>query len=215
MLIGLTVALTTGSGTTGAFDGTAALLFYLLLYSVATLGTFAALNCLGSPGQPLDHVDGLAGLGWSEEPRQRMLAWMLAAFMFSLAGVPPLAGFWGKLALFAGAIGVGGAGSGTRTWLAGLAVVGVINAAIAAAYYLRIVGVMYFRMPLGRIPASPRQTAPLTAAAICVLFVLVIGIFPAPWYDRADTAVPRREEAAVNLAQVPDNRPEPSLLTAP
>jgi NADH-quinone oxidoreductase subunit N len=208
MLIGLAVALATVSGATGAFDGTAALLFYLLLYSVATLGTFAALNCLGTPDQPLDHVDGLAGLAWSDEPRQRILAWMLAAFMFSLAGIPPLAGFWGKLALFAGAIGARGPEPGIRIWFAGLAMLGVINAAIAAAYYLRIVGVMFFRMPLGKVPSCPKQAAPLTAAAICVLLVLAIGLFPAPWYDHASAAVPERKQAAADAAQVVDNRPE-------
>ena len=188
MLIGLAVALATRPGTSGAFDGTTALLFYLLLYAVATLGTFAALNCLGTREQPVDHVDGLAGLAWCDEPRPRLLAWMLAAFMFSLAGIPPLAGFWGKLALFGGALGVREAESGMRVWFVGLAVLGVLNAAIAAAYYLRIVGVMFFRMPLGKVLVTPKRSAPLTVAVICVLLVLAIGLFPAPWYDAASRA---------------------------
>ena len=57
-------------------------------------------------------------------------------------------------------------------------------------YYLRIVGVLFFRMPLGRVPSRPRQTPPLTAAAICVLLVLAIGLYPSPWYDAANTAAP-------------------------
>lgn len=196
MLIGLAVALATSAGATRTFDGSAALLFYLLLYAVATLGTFAALNCLGTAEQPVDHVDGLAGLAWSEEPRQRLLAWMLAAFMFSLAGIPPLAGFWGKLALFFGALGVHGAPPGVRTWFVALAILGAINAAIAAAYYLRIVAVLFFRMPLGRVPSRRGQTAPLTATAICVLLVLAIGLYPAPWYDAANSAAPASVQPA-------------------
>lgn len=188
MLIGLAVALATRSGAGGAFDGTTALLFYLLLYAVATLGSFAVLNCLGTKEKPVDHVDELAGLAWSDEPRPRMLAWMLAAFMFSLAGIPPLAGFWGKLALFGGALGVRGAEADVRVWFVALAIFGVLNAAIAAAYYLRIVGVMFFRMPLGKVPATPKRPAPLTLALICVLLVLAIGLFPGPWYDSASQA---------------------------
>ncbi len=207
MLIGLAVAAeTAGSGAPVAFDGTASLLFYLLLYCVATLGAFAVLNCLGTSEQPVDHVDGLAGLAWSDEPGQRALAWMLAAFMFSLAGVPPLAGFWGKLALFAGAIGVGEADGGVRAWFVGLAFLAAVNAAIAAAYYLRIVGVMFFRMPLGKVPANPNQLAPLTAATICVLLVLAIGLIPAPWYDCASAAAPAREPAAAGVSPVAPSR---------
>ncbi len=188
MLIGLAVALATRSGASGAFDGTAALLFYLLLYSIATVGTFAALNCLGTKDRSVDHVDELAGLAWSDEPRPRLLAWILAAFMFSLAGIPPLAGFWGKLALFGGALGVRGANGEMRAWFVGLAILGVLNAAIAAAYYLRIVGTMFFRMPLGKAPAVPKRPAPLTVAVICALLVLAIGLYPAPWYGSASQA---------------------------
>lgn len=202
MLIGLAVALATTTRSNAAFDGTTALLFYLLLYAVATVGTFAVLICLGSKQHPVDHVDALAGLAWAEQSRSRMLAWMLAAFMFSLAGIPPLAGFWGKLALFGGALGVQGGEAGIRVWFTGLAVLGVVNAAIAAAYYLRIVGVMFFRMPLGKGPIAPKRPAPLTLAVICVLLVLAIGLIPAPWYDSASNA-------ARDVAPIVNTQPEP------
>lgn len=209
LLIGLAVALATGPEAVGAFGGVPALLFYLVVYAVATLGTFAALNCLGTPDQPLDHIDGLKGLAWSEEPRQRMLAWMVAAFMFSLAGIPPLAGFWGKLALFAGALGIRGVEPGIQMWFVGLAVIGAVNAAIAAAYYLRIVGAMFFHMPLARIRSAPDHTAPLTAAAVCALLVLAIGLVPAPCYDSANTAASDKMEQVVNDSHVAAERPEP------
>lgn len=190
MLIGLAVFLAGNTVAGAAFDGVAAMLFYLLIYALATMGTFAALNWLGEPGRPVDHIDQLAGLAWSDEPRGRMTAWLIAAFLFSLTGIPPLAGFWGKLALFAGALGVRGTEPATRAWFVGLAILGTVNAAIAAAYYLRIVGVMFFRMPLGKPTVGGRPSAPLAAAVICAFLVVAIGLIPTPWYEAADRAAP-------------------------
>ena len=150
MLIGLAVGLATGNAP-GPWNGVAALGFYLVAYAAATIGAFAVLEHLGRPDRRLDGVEELAGLG-----RTRPLAAaLLAVFMFSLAGVPPLAGFWGKLLVFGSALNVGGAAGAEGSlqwWFTGLAIVGVINAAVAAAYYLRVVAVMYFRTPL----ATPR-----------------------------------------------------------
>jgi NADH-quinone oxidoreductase subunit N len=190
MLIGLAVYLGGNTLAGAAFDGVAALLFYLLLYALATVGTFAALNYLGETGQPVDHVDQLAGLAWSEEPRSRATAWLIAAFMFSLTGIPPLAGFWGKLALFAGALGVRGTEPAMRSWFVGLAILGIANAAIAAAYYLRVVGAMFFRMPMGKPRTGGSRSAPFAAAVICALLVVAIGLIPTPWYEAADRATP-------------------------
>ena len=104
MLIGLAVGLATGNAP-GPWNGVAALWFYLVAYAAATIGAFAVLEHLGRPDRRLDGVDELAGLG-----RTRPLAAaLLAVFMFSLTGVPPLAGFWGKLLVFGSALNVGGA----------------------------------------------------------------------------------------------------------
>ena len=82
----------------------AAMWFYLAVYAAATIGAFAVLEHLGRPDRRLDAVDELAGLG-----RTRPLAAaVLAVCMFSLAGVPPLAGFWGKLLVFGSALNVDG-----------------------------------------------------------------------------------------------------------
>ncbi len=81
-------------------DGVAATLFYLAVYVLATTGTFAALAYLGRGEKQIDGVDELAGLGRTHP----LAALALATFMFSLAGIPPLAGFWGKFSLFAGAL---------------------------------------------------------------------------------------------------------------
>ena len=140
MLIGVAVGFATAAGGEAPLEinGIGTALFYLGVYCLATIGAFAALNYLGSAERQIDGVDELNGLG-----RTRPAAALaLAVAMFSLAGVPPLAGFWGKLTLFTGALEVGGT---LRPWFVGLAVIGAVNAAIAMAYYLRVVAVMYFR----------------------------------------------------------------------
>jgi len=200
MMIGVAVYLASGAETI-AFNGTAALLFYLLVYVVATVGMFAALCCLGAAGDPVERVDQLAGLAWGDQARARMIAWMMAAFAFSLAGIPPLAGFWGKLALFGGALGVAGGESGMQSWFVGLAIVGMLNAAVAAAYYLRIVGALFFRSAESDVELSPGHAAPLTAATVCVLLVIVIGILPGRVYDVTHTAAPEKAARAEQTQQ--------------
>jgi len=194
MLIGLAVYFGS-SGGPSAFDGVGAMLFYLMVYALATLGTFAALNCLLHQGKPLEQIDQLAGLAWSDDGRQRAIAWMIAVFMFSLAGIPPLAGFWGKLALFAGAVSVESAQPGVRVWFVGLAVIGLVNAAIAAAYYLRIVAAMFFRLPLGT-PSRASRGGPLAAAVVCALLTVLVGLVPTPCFDWANRASPRQQAVA-------------------
>jgi NADH-quinone oxidoreductase subunit N len=123
--------------------GTAAMLFYLWAYALGALGFFAALASLGHEDQHVEFVDQLAGLS----SRRPLTAAIAAVCLFSLAGIPPLIGFWGKLTLFSSALGVGlrqelGEAS---YWFLALAVIGALNAAIAAAYYLRLIAAMYFR----------------------------------------------------------------------
>ncbi len=112
--------------------GIEALLFYMAVYVAMTLGTFlVVLQLRTKEGLPVEALADFAGLSRSQ-PR---LALALAIFMFSLAGIPPLLGFWPKLAVFQAAIDAG---------LLGLAIVGFITSVIAAYYYLRLVKVMYF-----------------------------------------------------------------------
>lgn len=176
MLIGLAVAFAIAySGDTSAtgFDGVAAILLYMTVYAVATLGTFAAMTYLGDERHEVDGIDELAGLGRS----QPFAAITLAVFMFSLAGIPPLAGFWGKLALFGSALTVDADIQGSsplRGWFVWLAIIGVINATIAAVYYLRIVGVMYFRKPLATPQADGGGGAWL-AMALSAMFIVGTG----------------------------------------
>jgi NADH-quinone oxidoreductase subunit N len=172
LLIGLAAAFAAGGVERGlAADGAHALLLYLAVYSLATIGAFAVLDYVSTTTRPLNSVDELAGLGRT----QPLAAVAMSVFMFSLAGIPPLAGFWGKLALFRSAI-AAAQGPGLDTWFIALAVIGGLNAAVAAAYYLRIVGTMYFRSPIATLPTEGRGA--WTALCACALLVLAVGISP-------------------------------------
>ena len=189
MLIGVAVGLAVAGGASGTMtvDGIGAMMFYVLVYAVATLGAFALLAWLGDGERQINTVDDLAGL-WRHHP---WAAGIMAVFMFSLAGLPPLAGFWGKLALFLGALGID-AGSaepsvGLRPWFLALAVVGVINAAISAAYYLRVVSVMFFRPSLA-VPAAQGGVGAAATAIVCAGLVIALGFNPAIPLDAANRA---------------------------
>jgi len=196
MLVGLSAYLASPPATAARWDGAGALLLYLVVYAVATIGTFAALACLGRGERQLDAVEELAGLAWTSGPIRPLLAWSIAVFMFSLAGLPPLAGFWGKLVIFASALSVEGAGGGVRIALVTLSVIGVLNAAVAAAYYLRIVGVMFFRMPLGTPPVQDHAGGMLLATTLSLGLVVFIGLAPGEWLAGANEASPGRIPAA-------------------
>jgi NADH-quinone oxidoreductase subunit N len=197
LLIGVTVALamvtpefrTTASKAAEAFNGLGASTFYLLVYIAATIGAFASLvylssgvNSDGAPKQ-IDTLDDIAGLNRSHP----VVALLLAGFMFSLAGIPPLAGFWGKFTLLFGALTIeeapdfaaASAGGSLRGWFIGLAIVAALNAAIAAAYYLRVIGAMYFRSANSANPhPTERKLGPALAMVACAALVLGIGLFP-------------------------------------
>src|SRR5438874_2405603 len=182
LALGLAAAAAATAATQGAYrGGITAMLFYVFVYALATMGTFAALAHLGSSRRDLNDVDELAGLGRS----QPLVAGALAVFMFSLAGLPPLAGFWGKFNLFAAAIELAtSAPSRLALWFTILAVAGALNAAIAAAYYLRIVAVMYFQS--GNQPVIPLggRTARF-AAVLCAILVIAVGAWPGRILDVA------------------------------
>jgi NADH-quinone oxidoreductase subunit N len=170
MLIGLAVAPDLhGEGTAGGVD---AVLFYLVAYGAMTIGAFAILAYLSTPRRSVEMVDDLAGLS-SSHP---LVASLMALFLFSLIGIPFTAGFAGKFILFFGAIAAPPAPN--HPWLFRiLALIGVINAAIGAWYYLRVVAVMYLRNPIKPLEKT-RSLPGLATLWICALVTLVLGFRP-------------------------------------
>jgi NADH-quinone oxidoreductase subunit N len=186
MMIGLAAGFALVSeGQPSGIDGFGAMLFYLSVYAIATIGTFAAFTFLGRREQPLETIDDLAGLARTYP----LVGVAMAIFMFSLAGVPPLAGFLGKLTLFYSAIDVSAspAGESVRIWFVALALVGVLNAAIAAAYYLRIVGAVFFRPSVEPLPGEGGWGA-WSSAIVAAALVLAVGLMPKPLLREAKDA---------------------------
>jgi NADH-quinone oxidoreductase subunit N len=142
-------------------------LFYMAVYVVMTVGAFLCVLWMrDESGEPIESIASLSGLS----QRQPGFAAALAIFMFSLAGVPPLFGFWPKLLVFNAAVHEG---------FVALAVAGILGAVIGAYYYLKIVKVMYMdepAAPYARV-REPLQGALVLLAAIAVspLGYLLIG----------------------------------------
>ncbi|KQP16315.1 NADH-quinone oxidoreductase subunit NuoN [Methylobacterium sp. Leaf93] len=154
-------------------DGIRGVVIYMIIYLAMTLGAFAVLLSLRRGGQMYETVDDLSGLSRTHP----VLAFCLAAMMFSLAGIPPLAGFFGKFYVFAAAI---------KADLVGLAVVGVVTSVVGAFYYLRLVKVMYFdepQAPYETMAPGLRIVLGLSSAVV-VLFFLV----PSPLVSAAGAA---------------------------
>jgi NADH-quinone oxidoreductase subunit N len=150
-------------------------LVYMAIYVVMSLGTFAVLIAMRRQGRALEEVDDLAGLGRTDPG---MALWM-AVFMFSMAGIPPLAGFFGKLYVFLAAVQAG-------YWT--LAIIGILTSVIASYYYLRIVKVMYFDAGSeGALDARPASLTVVMAGT--GLLTLLFFLFPAALIGAAQVAV--------------------------
>ncbi|MDW8267346.1 MAG: NADH-quinone oxidoreductase subunit N [Gemmataceae bacterium] len=185
MLIGLTVAPDLSlSGTDQLVGGPAAVLVYLVAYAAMTIGALAVLAQLGTPDRPAVDIHELEGLSLTH-PR---LALLMALFLFSLIGLPLTAGFVGKFLVFFGALAVPTPQFSEHAyWFRILALVGVVNAAVAAWYYLRVVGVMYLRPPVRPMAAS--GSLPGWAALLgCAALTLGLGVYPKPLIREAQRA---------------------------
>ena len=211
LLIGIAVAMAAGSSGEVGAAAISSTMFYLFVYSVASLGSFAVLVRLSDSNCDVKSIDQLAGLG----RKRPTLALLMALFMFSLSGFPPLAGFWGKLGLFTGAVSMGIADSAGATgwWFIMLATAGVVNAAIAAAYYLRIVGTMYFHESDFEPPCRGGWGA-LFACTACGLLVMVIGLAPSTFVEssrRAATSTWAVPDTSDERTALKDNREQPPV----
>lgn len=185
MLVGIGAGL--AEPTSGGLE---AVFFYLIIYAAMTLGTFAVIAYLGRGPRPVVTVDDLSGL-WQSHP---LLALLMTAFLFSLTGLPPTAGFWGKLYIFLSAWSTG------TTLYRILAVAMAVNAALGAWYYLRIVAAMYLRQP-GREREQPRELPMAFGLGICAFLVLLLFVLPGPFWRAADPQAVMAPAAPTVLSQ--------------
>ncbi len=157
----------------GTPDGVQGVMTYMAIYLATTLAAFACVLMMRRDGKLVEDINELAGLsrtnGW--------MAFAMSMMMFSLAGIPPLAGFWAKWYVFLAAI---------HAQLYVLAVIGVLTSVVGAYYYLRLVKVMYFD------DAKPAfETADLgvrTVLLVSTIFVVALSFLPAPLFDSAAAA---------------------------
>ena len=158
----------------GTEAGIKSVLIYLAIYLVMNIGVFACILCMRRDDTMVEGIRDLAGMSRTHP----MLALALAILMFSMAGIPPFAGFFGKLYIFLAAI---------KAEFYGLAVIGVLSSVVAAFYYLRIIQLVYFEdldKPLDR-PAGPELGIVITATG---LFVAFFFVYPSPVLTSAAAA---------------------------
>ncbi|MEJ7930960.1 NADH-quinone oxidoreductase subunit NuoN [Ramlibacter sp. AN1015] len=166
VLLGLTAGFV-GNSTANAQYAYSASMFYVVTYVLTTLGTFGVMLLLAREGFESEEIADLAGLN----QRSPLFAAIMAVCMFSLAGVPPLVGFYAKLTVLQALV-----GSGQGLYI-GLAIFAVLVSLIGAFYYLRVVKVMYFDAPITAV----RVSAPADVRAVLTVngaLVLVLGILP-------------------------------------
>ena len=157
----------------GTTEGVQGVIIYLAIYLAMTLGTFACILAMRRNGRMVEDIDQLSGLS-STSP---LMAFLLAMLLFSLAGIPPLAGFFAKFYVFLATIYAG---------LYALAVIGVLLSVVGAYYYLRIVKIMYFDAPAERF--EPMDMPLAAVLGITGLFILLYFVYPAPLVAFADAA---------------------------
>ncbi|MCS0497815.1 NADH-quinone oxidoreductase subunit NuoN [Ancylobacter mangrovi] len=157
----------------GTEQGVRGVLVYMTIYVAMTLGTFACILSMRRKEGMVENYDDLAGLARTSPVK----AFLLAALMFSLAGIPPLAGFLAKYYVFLAAIQAG---------LYTLAVIGVLSSVVGAFYYLRIVKVMYFDEPAEAFEPMPTELR--AVLGIAGLFTLLFFVYPAPLLAAAGAA---------------------------
>jgi NADH-quinone oxidoreductase subunit N len=158
----------------GSPEGAQGVVIYLVIYAAMTLGAFACVLAMRRPQGVTEDIDELSGLAQNNLG----LATLLAILLFSLAGIPPLAGFFAKFYVFLAAV---------KEGLWALAVIGVLASVIGAYYYVRVVKIMFFDAPRERFAAiQPKAGLVMTVAGV---FVLLYVVWPAPLVEAAGAAV--------------------------
>ncbi len=147
----------------GTQSGVSGVVLYMIIYMVMTLGAFACILCMRRSDGIVEQIDDLKGLSKNNP----MMALVLTALMFSLAGIPPLAGFWAKYFVFLAAI---------QAELYTLSVIGVLASVVGAFYYLRVVKVMWFDDPEpGFLPMAGELKVVLAISGLFTIFYVVIA----------------------------------------
>jgi NADH-quinone oxidoreductase subunit N len=157
----------------GSPEGAQGVIIYMVIYVAMTLGAFACVLAMRRSGGMVEEIDELAGLAETNLG----MATVLAVLLFSLAGVPPLAGFFAKFYVFVAAV---------KEGLWALAVFGVLASVVGAYYYVRIVKVMFFDEAKEKFLAVPLKAG--LVMALSGLFMLLYVAWPAPLVAAADAA---------------------------
>jgi NADH-quinone oxidoreductase subunit N len=157
----------------GTATGVQGVAIYMAIYLVMTLGAFGCILAMRRSGGYVEQIDDLSGLGRTNPA----MAFLLAMLLFSLAGIPPLAGFFAKWYVFAAAV---------EAKLYALAVIGVLTSAVGAYYYIRIVKIMYFDEQ--REPFEPMSPALQGVTALSGAFMLLFFLWPGPLVQAATAA---------------------------
>jgi NADH-quinone oxidoreductase subunit N len=155
---------------------TASILYYILAYAFTNLGAFGVVILYGRKGEENINIGDYSGMA-SKYP---LLAAAMAVFMFSLAGIPPTAGFVGKFYIFSAAVKAG---------YIGLAIIGVLNSALSVFYYLRVTVMMYMRNPEKELPRLEISPAMAIALVIAVFGTLQMGVTPSQYLNLARQSI--------------------------
>jgi NADH-quinone oxidoreductase subunit N len=145
--------------------GTSAAMFYTAAYAAMNVGAFAVVSHFANAGEKYVTLEDYAGLG----RRSPVLAATFTFFLMSLIGIPITGGFFAKFYVLTAAL---------HSNLVGLAIILVLNSAVGAYYYLRIIVMMYMREPRDEVPVAPVPPAAALAIAVCVLLTLYLGVLP-------------------------------------
>src|SRR3990170_91359 len=159
----------------GTVDGASSVLLYVLIYALMNMGAFGIVIMLRKAGVRGEEITDFAGLGKTN----KMAAFLMPIFMFSLTGIPPLAGFVGKFYIFKSAVEAG---------LVWLAVAGVLFSAISAYFYLRVIMLMYMHEPKAEFELV-KSPALALALALTVTAVVYIGVLPSKILDFARASI--------------------------
>jgi NADH-quinone oxidoreductase subunit N len=156
----------------GGEAGGTAVLFYLVGYTVMTLGAFAVVTAIGRRGEPNENLDDYVGVGF----RHPFLGLAMIVFMLSLAGIPPLVGFVGKFYIFSAAV---------QSGYIALTVIGVLNSVISVYYYVGVLVRMYMTEGTLEIPVLSSRPYLVAALVVTIAGTILLGLFPSPLFELA------------------------------